>query len=319
MNGNDLDISVIIATHNRDSILSETLERMVRLDRSGINVEFIIADNNSSDKTKDVAMKFSERLPVRYLFESKPGQNCARNKALAQNQLGKIVAFTDDDVNPDKNWFQSIVSVSRRRGDYSIFGGQIYPIWPKVNLPRWTKNHFIQQFGFAASEYANSECLYARNQYPSSGNFWVRREIITNGRRFDESIEWHPKNRIMATETTFLRGLSQDGYRMFYTPEAVIGHKITAEQLSLAYLIKRAYSWGRGAAHIQPLCRRALLDRHPGLWQLIRIGAIARLTFNMAVSVVPTVLKKPQKSIQAMQWIGYNIESIRIAKVQNDS
>ena len=59
----DLDISVIIATHNRDSVLDETLQGMERLDRSGINVEFVIVDNNSSDKTKDVVMRFSERLP----------------------------------------------------------------------------------------------------------------------------------------------------------------------------------------------------------------------------------------------------------------
>ncbi len=319
MHSNDLDISVIIATHNRDSVLSETLEHMERLDRSGINVEFIIADNNSTDKTKEVVMGFSDRLPIRYLFESKPGQNCARNRALSQDQLGKIVAFTDDDVEPAENWLQVIVSVSQRQPDSSIFGGKIYPIWPKVSLPIWTKNHFIQQFGFAVYEYADSECLYARNQYPSSANFWIRRELVTKGRRFDESIAWHPKNRIMATETTFLRGLSQDGYRMFYTPEAVVGHKITAEQLSLVYLIKRAYSWGRGVAHIRPLCHRALLAKHPGLWQLIRIGAIVRLALNMVASVVPTVLKKPQKSIQAMQWIGYNIESIRIAKGENGS
>jgi len=317
MISSDLDISVIIATNNRDCVLRETLQHMLRLDRSGINVEFIIVDNNSADKTKDVVMDFSERLPLRYLFESKPGQNCARNRALAQSQLGEIVAFTDDDVEPEENWLQTIMSVSRRQPDYSIFGGKIYPIWPEVSLPRWTKNHFIQQFGFAAYEYADSECLYARNQYPSSANFWIRRELVTNGKRFDESIAWHPKNRIMATETTFLRGLSQDGYRMFYSPESVVGHKIAVEQLSLRYLIKRAYSWGRGMAHIRPLCRRALLDRHPSLWRWIRIGAIVRLTLNMAASVVPTVLKKPQKSIQAMQWIGYNIESMRIAKGEN--
>ena len=315
----DLDISVIIATYNRARVLSETLSHMERLDRSGINVEFVIVDNNSSDKTKEVVISFCGRLPIRYIFEPRPGQNFARNCALSQNRLGKIIAFSDDDVEPAENWLQTIMSVSARLSDCSIFGGTIYPIWPSVDLPIWTKNHFIQQFGFAAYEYADSECFYVADQYPSSANFWIRRELIGNGRRFDESIAWCPGSRIMATETTFLQGLSQDGYRMFYTPQAVVGHKITAEQLGLIYLIKRAYSWGRGVAHIRPLCRRSLLDKHPGLWRLIRVGAIVRLALNMAASVVPAVLNKPQKSIQAMQWIGYNVESMRIARGENDS
>lgn len=317
MISSNLDISVIIATHNRDSMLNETLQHMQRLNRSGINVEFVVVDNNSSDNTKEVATGFSDRLPIRYLFESKPGQNCARNLALAEARLGKIVAFTDDDIKPNENWLEMILSVSRRWSNYNIFGGKIYPIWPDTNLPKWTKTRFIQQFGFAAHEYADSECIYARNQYPSSANFWIRRHVLGNGRRFDESVAWHPGNRIMATETVFLRRFSEEGHGMVYTPRAVVGHKITPEQLSLEYLIKRAYSWGRGVAHIQPPCRRVLLDRHPAFWRLIRIGAVVRLSLRMTASLVPLILKKPQGTIQAMQWIGYNVESLRIAKENN--
>jgi len=314
----DLDISVVIATHNRAEVLRESLMHLVRLDRSGVDVEFVVVDNNSSDSTQEVLAAFSGRLPLRYLFEPKPGQNCARNRALAEGGLGRVIAFTDDDIEPDENWLQVIKSVSHLNPDCSIFGGAIYPIWPAVSLPIWIRNDFIQQFGYAANSYSDSECFYEKNQYPTSGNFWIRRELMSNGRRFDESIAWHPKSRIMATETVFLQRLCQEGYKMFYTPDAVVGHKISPEQLTLRYLMKRAYSWGRGQAYLRPLCRGELLVRYPMFWRLIRIGAIFRLILSMALSIFPSVFRRPQNSIQAMQWIGYNVESMRIAKEHND-
>lgn len=311
----DLDVTVIITTYNRNNILNKTLEHITRLNRDGVNSEFVIVDNNSSDKTKQVVMGFSDRLPIRYLFEPRPGQNCARNRALAEATLGRIVAFTDDDVVPDESWLKAIVSVCQKWPQCSVFGGKIYIIWPDVYIPEWAGSTDIKGLAFAEHDHGQSECLYATalGKYPFSGNFWGRREIFDSGRKFNETITWQPKNRILATETMFLQQLSKEGHTFLYTPRAVVGHRITAEQLSLRYLIKRAYSGGRGTAHLLPLCRKNLLDEHPILWRLIRIGAITRLAFNMTTSLVPLALKKPENAVYAMRWIGYNVESLHIA------
>ena len=311
---NKTDISVIIATYNRAEILRQILENMTRLDREGLSVEFVVVDNNSSDHTKEVIESFTERFPVRYLFEPKPGQNCARNRALEDVELGRFVVFTDDDVEPRKDWLKAIVSISERWPEYSVFGGKIYVVWPSVQIPKWAHKPNIKSLCFAEHNYAESECVYAPGQYPFSGNFWVRRDLLANGRRFDESIAWHPKNRILATETTFLQQLSEEGHGMLYTPDAVLGHRISPEQLSLKYIIKRAFQRGRGIAHAQPLCRLALLNEHPVLWRFIRVAAIARLTFSLLTSLAALILKKPERAMQTMRWIGYNVESLNIAK-----
>ena len=156
----DLDITVIIATYNRAAVLSETLEHMTKLDRRGIDAEIVVVDNNSTDNTKQVVEGFYARLPIRYLFEKKPGQNCARNRALKEAALGKIVVFTDDDIVPQRNWLQAIVSVARRWAEYSVFGGKIYIIWPIVQIPEWTKASGIRGLAFAEHDYAESECEY---------------------------------------------------------------------------------------------------------------------------------------------------------------
>ncbi len=312
----DLDVTVIIATHNRADILKETLEQMELLDRSGINTEFIVVDNNSTDNTKQVIESFYGRLPIRYLFEAKPGQNCARNRALAEAVLGKIVAFTDDDIVPKRDWLQTIVSVARRWAEYSVFGGKIYVIWPVNEIPKWAESSHIKSLAFAEHDYAESECEYisSLNEHPFSGNFWVRREVFDGGRRFDDSIAWHPGNRILATETAFFQELSNEGFKFFYCPDAVVGHRVMPQQMTLLYLIKRAHSSGRGIAHMQPLCRGSLFNKHPIFWRFIRVGAVVRLGFSGAISLVPLVMQKPKQMIYAVRWIGYNVESLSIAE-----
>jgi glycosyltransferase involved in cell wall biosynthesis len=313
-----VDISVIIATHNRARILDDTLRHMAQLDHEGINIEFAIVDNNSTDETSDVIERARQYLPIRHLFEASPGQNYARNRALADVPLGEIVVFTDDDIRPCRDWFGIISSACRRWPQYDVFGGRIHPIWPDEHRPQWTEIRLIQELGFAYHDYADHEAPYAAEMYPSSGNLWTRRRALSNGIRFDESIEWHPGNRIMATETIFLKHLIENGRRVMHCPEAIVGHKITAEQVSLLYVLKRAYSWGRGMAHIRGLCRKRTLRRNRTWWYCMRYGAIARLGVKLATSMTAMAVGRPRSAMHAMQWLGFNVEQLRLAPYCNE-
>ncbi len=312
---NEPDISIIIATHNRADILRETLKNICLVDRSGINADFIIVDNNSNDRTCQVVAEFSDHLPLRNLFEAKQGQNPARNRALQQPNLGRIIAFTDDDISPRTDWLKAIVTATEKWPQYDVFGGKIYIIWPNAHIPKWAHNREIKSFAFAEHDYSDTPCSYQPilSKYPFSGNFWVRKHLFDNGRKFDEKIAWEPKNQILATETILLKQLSQQGHKFLHYPDAVVGHRISPGQLSLKYLVKRAYSAGRGTAHTEPMCRQKLLNKYPLAWSVLRIGAIARLSVDLAASMVPLTFKKPEKAMEAMRWIGYNVESLNIA------
>lgn len=316
INRNDLDISIIVVTHDRDQILNQTLSYFSHLDRTGINAEFIIVDNKSKDHTRDVVDSFKRSMPIRYLFHRKADLNGARNYAIVQPGLGKIVAFTDDDIVPRKDWLIAMVSMSMRKPRYSVFGGQIYIIWPYVKQPQWVRQRPIRNFAFGEHHYSPNECPYDGDSgnFPYDGNFWVRRELLDGNNKFDESPGRHHSNRILDTETTFFQRLWDKGHKFMYCPWSVVGHRITPEQLSLLYLIKRAYCNGRGIAHIQPLCRQLLLDNHPAFWRFIRVGAISKLAVSLTASMFPLALHKPDKTIHAMRWIGYNVEELNIIK-----
>jgi len=118
-------ITVLIPTFNRAKVLSETLEALIRVDRTGIDCSIVVIDNNSSDNTAEVVKEYGTQLPLSYLRETRPGKNCALNKALRECVLKDIVVFTDDDVAPVRNWFQEIVASVRKWPEIAVFGGKV--------------------------------------------------------------------------------------------------------------------------------------------------------------------------------------------------
>ena len=310
-----LDISVLMPTHNRAAILRETLEAMTRVARDGFRVEFVVVDNASSDATAEVIAAFADRLPVRRVFEPRPGKNRALNRALAEVNLGRIVVFTDDDVTPAENWLAAIHDVCARRSEYSVFGGRIHAVWPTDAVPGWALDPFIHAFGFAHHDYAEEERPYAPDAFPFGPNYWVRREVFTSGLRFYEHIGPHPRNRILGDETLFLKQLRSQGLEPFYTPAAVVGHRIQPENFSAEAIVKRAATLGRGAPVVNGLCQPELLRRHPRIWRLRRRMALcwyalryirAQLAFSRDRRVI--------RSVHAIFNMAFNRASLDLAR-----
>lgn len=311
----ELDISVLITTHDRAAVLAETLEAMERVRRDSLVVEFVVIDNNSRDNTKEVVASFSTRLPVRYLHEARPGKNCALNHALNVGRLGAIVVFTDDDVTPHEDWLLAILAVTARFPDISVFGGRIDIAWPNVPIPAWAKSPRIQGFAFGAHDHPWGEGLYQGNVLPFGGNLWVRRGILDGKRRFDESVGPRPTNRIMGSETTFLRRLSDDGFGMVYAPDAIVEHRIGPEMLKASAVRRRAYRQGRGIAHWKGLASAEMFRRNPRLWYFTCLVSIVKLFLHCVWSLTarsPT--DRVEASVHAIRRIAHRVESLRLAR-----
>src|SRR3972149_934775 len=143
------DITVIIATYNRAQDLERTLEGMAINENKGLSVEFVVVDNGSTDQTKLVVDSFSLRIPIHYIFEARSGKNRALNTALENCDLGKIVVFSDDDVDVPPDWLSSISQVCNRWSTPSVFGGRINVVFPVEKLPKWTSDAYLYSLAFA--------------------------------------------------------------------------------------------------------------------------------------------------------------------------
>jgi len=308
----DLDISVLMTTYNRAEILGETLKYFTQLDRTGIQTEFVIVDNNSSDETAEVIESFKDKLPLRSLFEPRPGKNGALNKALREVNLGKLVVFTDDDVRPRNDWLQAINNISSRWTDVSVFGGKVELVWPKGQLPAWISSEYLQVMAYSRHDYANMESPYEKNLYPFGVNYWVRREVFAQELCFQESIGPRPDGFfIMGSELAFLRELSEQGYEILYSPHAVVGHQVQPEQLAFGYIRRRALRHGRSMVYFQPLWRTELYQKHPICWRVLWAGTFLRNALQLGMYYLPfSSNQRAEKIIRKIVALGYMMESL---------
>src|SRR5262245_23716854 len=122
-----LDLSVIVCTYNRVDLLRHTLAALAaQRVSSSVRWDIVVGDNNSTDDTRLLIPNFARTAPVstRYLFEGCQGLSYARNAGIAASE-GAIVAFTDDDVMPDADWVQRVVSIGVQGVDG--MGGRVLP------------------------------------------------------------------------------------------------------------------------------------------------------------------------------------------------
>jgi GT2 family glycosyltransferase len=95
-------ISVIVCTRDRPAWLQRCLEsaQCIRYP----TWELIVVDNAPSD---EAAAAIAARFGARYIRETRPGLDWARNRGIAE-AVHDIVAFTDDDVVIDQSWLTGL-------------------------------------------------------------------------------------------------------------------------------------------------------------------------------------------------------------------
>lgn len=96
-----MKISVIIPAYNEEKHLPLALEALHKQKEKPD--EIIVVDNNSTDKTPEIARKFG----VKVVKEKKRGITFARNKGF-EVAKHEIIARTDADTLPPPNWILNI-------------------------------------------------------------------------------------------------------------------------------------------------------------------------------------------------------------------
>ncbi len=313
---NNLDITVLIPTYNRAEILRETLDAMSIVDRDGLSVEFVVIDNNSKDNTKEVVKSFFDKLPLRYLFEHRPGKHCALNCALDTVALGQIVVFTDDDIAPSEGWLQAIWECARRWPDHKIFGGGSKIVWPGGEAPGWARLPGCSTMGLGYGDHFpfEKECPYPPGSArPPGPNYWIRREIFDSGRRYDESVGPHPTIERRGTEMSMLLKLKNEGYEIIYCPDAWVKHRLQDQLKEPGKIRRKAWANGLQFPRTTGLYKPDLLNRHPFYWLFRRFSALLFAVLRLVISQLHiSSHKRLGYSIPPISDMAYNIESIKI-------
>jgi glucosyl-dolichyl phosphate glucuronosyltransferase len=135
-----MDATIIICTFNRSRLLDHTIAQLGRLEVSrGTEWEVLVVNNNCNDETDAVIRRHSEKLPIRGLWEPRPGKSHAANLAVKEAK-GELLLWTDDDVLVDRAWLNAYVEAARSYPHASFFGGPITPRF-EAEPPTWFSRH----------------------------------------------------------------------------------------------------------------------------------------------------------------------------------
>lgn len=277
--------TILICTYNRAALLRESLKAMSALTPpEDCDVEIIIVDNNSNDSTRDVIAEAVAVSPFRVigLHETAQGKSFALNRGL-QAARGDIVALTDDDVWPDREWLQRIVAQFRSR-DVTFVFGKVLPRWGAVPPPDLLTTPAQDIWGpLALVDYGDDPAEYVASstgqRLPIGANLAFRRDALVHvgGWRTDLG---KVDNTLISGEDheIFSRLRRFKLYSGFYDPQICVRHYVPARRLTREYF--RQWFFWSGKTH-----SLMLNDLYPQLdiEHVTRIGGMPRFLWRQAL------------------------------------
>ncbi|MBD0254140.1 MAG: glycosyltransferase [Cytophagales bacterium] len=123
----DYDLSVIIPTYNRCTLLDYTLDSLLKQNIDKQRFEVVIGDDGSTDDTRAVVRKYEGLMNVKYVFQEDEGYRpaSARNKAIRASE-GRICLFVDSSVMLDPDCIASHIDFHDSSSAAKVALGYVY-------------------------------------------------------------------------------------------------------------------------------------------------------------------------------------------------
>jgi glycosyltransferase involved in cell wall biosynthesis len=265
-----LAYTVALCTHDHADRLVRTLADLRKLRQPQSPWELLFVDNACSDGTSDLLAR--EQWPagwqVRVVREEKLGLSNARNCALREAR-GEYVIFIDDDETPDPDWLCAFERLILDRGP-DAFGGRIEVMF-EGERPAWLTDELLGFLG----ELNRADGVVELTEPGTSfhgGNFGVRRTVCEAVGAFDPDLGRKGADNTGGEEVDFYRRLRAGGFKAWWTPEAVIYHRIQTGKLRRAYFLDLHYRQGR----MEAIRRRGAASRIPPRYLIPQLCRAAR-------------------------------------------
>lgn len=245
-------ISVIICTYNRSSDLLTLLRNLEQLEvPPGIEREFLVIDNNSTDDTRTVCESFVQKNSglYRYLFEGRQGKSFALNTGI-RNARGEILAFTDDDCIPDRGWLAAIAREFSADPALTVLGGRV-ELFNASHKPYTILTRKERIVVSTATEILQTAHIIGCNMA-------IHRRALAAVDGFDPALG--PATKTLSSEDTdFLYMIFRKQFLMVYSPDVLVYHNHGRTTDAEIEALKRAYFVGRGAVYCKHCGDKAVL------------------------------------------------------------
>ena len=245
-----LVMSLVIGTQDRAADLAIALDSLAKQTCDPRRFEIVVVDNGSRDGTRDLVAARQATMPnLRYVTEPVRGLSNARNRGIAEARA-EIVGFFDDDGEAEPDWAQIILDTFASSPDIDAVGGRIDARWPGA-APVWVSRAI--EGHYAVCNYGPARRDITFPEYPFGPNMAIRRSRLQAIGGFRSELGPLGSNVRSCGETDLFYRLQQRPLRVVYEPTAVVHHRIPQSRATRAWLLKRAYRFGRSTSAMQYL------------------------------------------------------------------
>ena len=294
-------VSVIVPVRNRPGEIAMCLTALTSLDYSADQLEIIVVDDASTDRTPDVAAKFPVHL-IR-LKQHKRASFC-RNLG-AERASGEILAFIDSDCIAHPRWLLELVPMF---GDSTLaaVGGRIDTYHPQKKLDFYEQAESSLMVTPYAKQSQKSDPFF----YVPACNFLIRREVFLNLKGFNVDLS-------VGEDVDLCWRLQDADHRLAFRPEGVVYHK-HRNQLP-AFCIRR-FQYGTSEPLLQkmhPKREKRFLVPPPALavWMslvlLVVSGSLLFFACAVVVALADVVAKRKRFSRYAIHPLHLAFAAIR--------
>lgn len=208
-------ISVIIPVYNGENDLPELIACLEKQTYPQDLVEYLIVDNNSSDRTAKIIADASQTnkkkgINLKHLTEAKiQSSYAARNLGIRQAKYD-VLAFTDADCRPQADWLIELVKPFKNEG-VGIVVGEIFAL---------TGNSLLEQYA-ERKELMSQKFLLEHNfcPYGQTANIAIRKQA------FIEVGLFRPYLTTGGDADMCWRIQRESNWQLEYAAKAIISHR----------------------------------------------------------------------------------------------
>lgn len=251
--------------------------------------EVVVCDDGSDDDTADVLAQLQSSSPLALEVVRNPtnsGASAGRELAWRAGS-GALVAFTDDDCQPEPGWLSALAAAARSTGP-AVLVGRTVPDPDQVHLlVDFARTQRVEDVRFAQT----CNVAYRRTDLEHVGGF-------------------DPAFRLKGGEDTDLAlRVEQLGSRRVFVPDAVVRHDV--RPTSLRATLRETLGWDDVARLCakHPAARAEMMHlrwfwkpSHPPVLLLLAGGAAALAT------------RRPAYLLLAAPWIGFRTKVWPVAR-----
>jgi glycosyltransferase involved in cell wall biosynthesis len=262
--------------------------------------EVIFVDNNSSDKSLQIANEWRAAHPLgnfTITSETRQGASYARNTG-SKIAKGQWLCFMDDDAVAFPDFVANIIKHTQKKPTVVGFGGKIIPKYIPER-PVWMSYYVSSLVG--NFDYSPVPCAFKKGKYPLESNMIIKKSVFDQVGGFNTTLPGVVGTlRIGGEGKELFYKVIGLGEEIYYDPSIIVYHVVETKKLTKEYLYRVASGIGRGE-RVRTLSISSLSYTMKLIEYFFKLGAAVILGIKYAIM---------GKAAQSWKVIQFRIDAI---------